>query len=76
MATLHLTIPDEPLALQTLARTLLEQAPEQGLPLVLEGRWIADPLWATWGDDLDARGRTASVSARSWLTMPMSCGSG
>jgi hypothetical protein len=56
MTTLHLTIPDEPLALKTLARTLLEQAPEQGLPLVLEGRWIADPLWAAWGDDLDARG--------------------
>ena len=57
MATLlrHLTIPDEPLALKTLALMLLEQAPEQGLPLVLEGRWIADPLWAV-GDDLAARG--------------------
>lgn len=56
MTTLQLTIPDEPLALKALTRTLLEQAPEQGLPLVLEGRWIADPLWAAWGAELGSRG--------------------
>jgi hypothetical protein len=55
MTTLRLTIPDEPLALKALTRTLLEQAPEQGLPLVLEGQWIADPLWAAWGSELARR---------------------
>ena len=56
MSTLKLSIPDEPLALKTLTRTLLEQAPEQGLPLVLDGRWLADPLWEVWGGELTRRG--------------------
>lgn len=56
MSTLKLTIPDEPLALKALTRTLLEQAPDQGLPLVLEGAWIADPLWAAWGSELARSG--------------------
>ena len=45
-----LTLPEEPRALQSMARTLLDQAPETGLPLIVGGEWIADPLWECWGD--------------------------
>jgi hypothetical protein len=51
-----LPLPDEPVALRTVARTLLEQAPEVGLPVVLGGAWIADPLWERWGATLGERG--------------------
>jgi hypothetical protein len=51
-----LTLPEEPRALKSLARTLLDQAPESGLPLVATGEWIADPLWESWGDALRERG--------------------
>src|SRR5215203_867093 len=51
-----LTLPEEPRALKTMARTLLDQAPESGLPLVVAGEWIADPLWESWGDALHERG--------------------
>jgi hypothetical protein len=51
-----LTLPEEPRALQSLVRTLLDQAPESGLPLVATGEWIADPLWESWGDALRKRG--------------------
>ena len=39
-----------------MARTLLDQAPETGLPLVLGGEWVADPLWECWGDLLREHG--------------------
>jgi hypothetical protein len=39
-----------------MARTLLDQAPETGLPLVVAGEWIADPLWESWGDALQQLG--------------------
>ena len=45
-----LTLPEEPRALRSMARTLLHQAPETGLPLVVQGEWLADPLWECWGD--------------------------
>ncbi len=51
-----LTLPEEPRALKSMARTLLDQAPETGLPLVIAGEWIADPLWGSWGDVLEERG--------------------
>jgi hypothetical protein len=51
-----LTLPEEPRALKSMARTLLDQAPETGLPLVLAGEWVADPLWESWGDLLRDRG--------------------
>ena len=50
-----LPLPEEPRSLKTLVRTLLEQAPEEGLPLVLAGDWIADPLWECWGETLERR---------------------
>ena len=49
-------LPAEPAALRRLARTLLEQAPEEGLPLVVAGEWMADPLWERWGETLERRG--------------------
>jgi hypothetical protein len=45
MANAILPLPEEPVALRTIVRTLLEQAPEVALPLVVGGEWIADPLW-------------------------------
>ena len=52
----NLPLPDEPRALKSMARTLLDQAPETGLPLVVAGEWIADPIWEGWGDTLKERG--------------------
>lgn len=51
-----LPLPEEPRALKSMARTLLDQAPESGLPLVVRGEWIADPLWERWGDVLVEHG--------------------
>jgi hypothetical protein len=51
-----LLLPEEPRALKSIARTLLDQAPETGLPLVVAGEWIAEPLWESWGDVLGERG--------------------
>jgi hypothetical protein len=56
MSLVILPIPDEPVALKSIVRTLLEQAPEEGLPLVLAGEWIADPLWERWGEMVEKRG--------------------
>lgn len=56
MIASFLPLPDEPQALKALTRTLLEQAPDEGLPLVLAGDWMADPLWERWGETLERRG--------------------
>ncbi len=56
MVAQSLTLPEEPRALKSMARTLLDQAPETGLPLVVAGEWIADPLWERWGEVLDECG--------------------
>jgi hypothetical protein len=52
----RLTLPEEPRALRSMARTLLDQAPETGLSLILGGEWIADPLWECWRDLLREHG--------------------
>ena len=39
-----------------MARTLLDQAPETGLSLIVGGEWIADPLWECWRDLLREHG--------------------
>jgi hypothetical protein len=51
-----LPFPDEPHALKHMARTLLDQAPDAGLPLVVAGEWIAGPLWGSWRGTLEKRG--------------------
>ncbi len=56
MVALTLTLPVEPRALKSMARTLLDQAPETGLPLVVSGEWLADPLWESWGAVVEERG--------------------
>jgi hypothetical protein len=56
MTASALTLPEEPRALRSMARTLLDQVPETGLPLVVQGEWLADPLWEYWGDLLRERG--------------------
>src|ERR687893_2723153 len=56
MVTPTLILPEEPRALRSMVRTLLDQAPEAGLPLVLGGQWVADPLWEYWGDLLREHG--------------------
>lgn len=56
MSAPALTLPEEPRALRSMARTLLDQAPETGLPLVVRGEWLADPLWECWGDLLREHG--------------------
>jgi len=39
-----------------MARTLLDQAPETGLSLIVGGEWITDPLWECWRDLLREHG--------------------
>jgi len=39
-----------------MARTLLDQAPETGLSLIVGGEWITDPLWECWRDLLRGHG--------------------
>jgi hypothetical protein len=53
---IDLTIPPEPVDLRARARAQAEQAPERGLATVVEGRWIADPLWEAWGPELERGG--------------------
>jgi hypothetical protein len=56
MSATSLPLPDEPRALRALVRTVLEQSPDTALPLVVDGEWIADPLWEGWHGALAARG--------------------
>ena len=56
MVMRSLTLPEEPRALRSMARTLLDQAPETGLSLIVGGEWIADPLWECWRDLLREHG--------------------
>jgi hypothetical protein len=56
MVMRSLTLPEEPRALRSMARTLLDQAPETGLSLIVGGGWITDPLWECWRDLLQEHG--------------------
>ncbi|HET7093055.1 MAG TPA: hypothetical protein VFI22_06250, partial [Thermomicrobiales bacterium] len=51
-----LPLPPEPHGLKSLARTLLEQAPEAGLATIDDGAWLADPLWEGWRGPLERGG--------------------
>jgi hypothetical protein len=55
-AMIDLPLPDEPSALKALVRELVQQAPETGVPLVVAGTWLADPLWELWGTELTRHG--------------------
>jgi hypothetical protein len=52
----NLPLPEEPGALKALVRELLQQSPETGLPLVVAGTWMSDPLWELWGAELTRHG--------------------
>lgn len=60
----NLPIPMEPRALKQMARTLLDQAPVAGLPIVVAGDWIAAPLWDGWGEALARRGMDREAFGR------------
>ena len=64
MHTPALPVPEEPRALKQMARTLLDQAPDVGLPLVVAGDWIAVPLWQAWGGLLAERGMDREAFGR------------
>jgi len=51
-----LNLPDEPIALRSAVRALLDNAPADGLRLIDDGDWIARPLWEEWGADLTRDG--------------------
>jgi len=52
----NLPVPEEPRELRDRARTLLEEAPEEGARLVGEASFVAYPLWDEWGGELAAAG--------------------
>lgn len=60
----NLPIPMEPRALKQMARTLLDEAPVAGLPIVVAGDWIAAPLWDGWGEALARRGMDREAFGR------------
>jgi hypothetical protein len=57
-----LSLPEEPVALRTRVRALVEEEPERGAALIDGAAWIADPLWERWGPLLEAAGMT-----RAWF---------
>jgi hypothetical protein len=55
-----LPLPEEPVALRTRTRALVEAAPAQGAALIDGAEWIAGPLWERWGPLLEPAGMTRS----------------
>ena len=51
-----LPVPSEPLELRADTRALLEETPEDGMKTINDARFVADPLWEEWGDDLEEAG--------------------
>ena len=49
----ELPLPPEPAELRAETRTLVENSPEEGIRLVNDARFIADPLWEEWGAELE-----------------------
>ena len=52
----RLTLPEEPARLRADTRALLDESPEEGARVVSDARFVADPLWDRWGDDLESAG--------------------
>lgn len=46
----------EPLALRAETRALLEENPEDGMRTINDARFVAEPLWEEWGDELEEAG--------------------
>ena len=51
-----LPMPSEPLRLRADTRALLEENPEDGMKTIGAARFVADPLWEEWGDELEEAG--------------------
>ncbi len=52
----ELPLPDEPKELRAETRALIEDSPKEGLRLVNDARFVADPLWEEWGEELEEAG--------------------
>jgi hypothetical protein len=52
----RLSLPGEPAGLRAEMRALLEDSPEGGARVVEDATFVADPLWAEWGDILEGLG--------------------
>jgi hypothetical protein len=55
-AITSLPVPDEPKDLKTETRALLEESPEEGSRVIDDASFVADLLWAEWGEDLTGAG--------------------
>jgi len=52
----ELPLPPEPTELRAETRALVEDSPEEGIRLVNEARFLADPLWKEWVGKLEGAG--------------------
>lgn len=52
----ELPLPEEPVELRRRTRALAQEAPERAAALIDAAEWIADPLWARWGELLEPAG--------------------
>ncbi len=51
-----LPLPPEPVVLRAETRAFVEDSPEEGIRLVNDARFVADPLWEEWGEKLEGAG--------------------
>ncbi len=51
-----LPMPPEPLGLRADTRALLEESPEDGMKTINDARFVAEPLWEEWGEELEEAG--------------------
>ncbi len=56
LAQKSLPLREEPVELRAETRALLEESPEEGSRLIGEAAFVADLLWAGWGDLLEPAG--------------------
>ncbi len=56
LAQKSLPLREEPVELRAETRALLEESPEEGSRLIGEAAFVADLLWADWGDLLEPAG--------------------
>ena len=63
-----LPMPPEPLELRADTRALLEETPEDGMKIINDARFVAEPLWEEWGDALEEAG----MSYETFLTIARS----
>ena len=61
----ELPLPDEPKELRAETRALIEDSPKEGLRLVNDARFVADPLWEEWGEALVGAGMDREMFLRT-----------